>query len=359
MSQEHQQEVDRAFAAIRALCAGETVPPPPRYFNDPSDVLDLMRGAAWVAHALFEPDPDGDNIIQFEIYELGLTDIVMAPTRLYDPDTREIRREHWTMKTVIDAIAACDKVLEAPVLTEGADAPFSGLRRVIDPKIGEEIISRIQKRLDVRGRLPANGGWPNIELADEHVANILMGDLVGHVSGINMGLRAVSRLSGAMPVSYPIKPGGEYARRHAESAMMRLSEAVQTVARDYGLQRQMEGEIARHARKAQEAREEAETARAAALEKHGDSLRDLGTPAAEAILAHLRTGKRLPVYKKVTKNPLPERDALIDGLHGLLGDGAHETLAALISTDPARAAKGDRGLSSLLDKALEDEAPRP
>lgn len=359
MAPEHQQEVDRAFAAIRALCRGDAVPPPPRYFDDTSDVLDLMRGAAWVAHALFEPDADGENVIEFEVYEPGAAQVVLVPSQAYDHETGKIIRDGWAMRPVLDAIAACDEVLAAGVQDGPDAAPFSCLRRKPSERAGEEIIAQIQRRLDKRGRVPAGDGWPRIDLTDQRIANTLMGDLVGHVSDMGMSLRAVSRLSGVRPVSYPVRAGGISSRRYAEFALGRLADAVQTVSRDYRLQREIAGEMARRDRAAEEARMAVAAARAETLAKHGDALRDIGTPAASAVLAFLETGRKMPVYKGSEKRPTPERDALIDGIHDLLGEDAHEALAALVSSDEERNAKGVRDLGVLLDEALRSEGPRP
>ena len=354
-------EVQKSFAAIRAFAAGNLVPPPPKYFDDAGDDMDMARAAGWVDHALFAPDMEDDSVLRITFYRPDREAVVDAPSHnILSKDGSRVDTDADALRPLQEAVSTCMRVLaETEAGLEYETAKHGGVVRRVLPEAGEAAIRAITVLLEnFGGRLDGNADWPRPTDAQVRAAERVMSRLIEAVSDDTLRVRAVSRLDTVQPIVYPVKGGDARSRDAAAYALMTIGTAIEQVGSAYRRQ----DEYVRQARaaeaKAAAQREEIATLRKAALDAHGTALEADGRVAAAAILAHLREGRPLPVYKSTAKHPNPERDAIIDALNAFLGEDGHAILSGLIGSDLGRNAQATRDLSDRLSVVLAD-GPAP
>ncbi len=362
-----QDEIDKAFAGIRALCAGERVAAPPRYYDDedPTGMLDLHRGIAWVLHAISAPDVDGDNVMSTTLYRTGLEEILIVPNVIFSYEEKEGPAETpWSLNDIFEGMKACENVLrEADPRAAFEDGPAYQVGRAFqpNPKLGEEIVVKLRKHLDKRGRLDGDGTWPQMTKHDVLITNLILNELVGYLTDDKYRVKAVNRKDGVSAVAYPTRVGPNVAAslREAAFAMQSLGDAVSQIGRAYNVRQQHFRDVVAAEKKAEANERLHAQMRDEMREKFGAQLAERGGSAETAILTFLTTGERLPVMKGSAKRPTPKRDALIDDLEDFLGDGAFGLLMGLISSDGDRKTKGLNAFSEALEIRLGQDTPRP
>lgn len=354
MSYKNDPDIQEAFDAIRRLFAGEHVPAPPRYFDDPGNELDIIRAAAWVAHALFLPDADGENVISTIVYDTRTERTVSIPNNTFSYKDMSISQDGWDINDILVATKSAHQVLMGAC----AEVTEEEIPRSIMPSRAETIIGMIKTRLDVIGRLADEQGWPDLNEEDVADAEDIIRTLVQAVTNHRFSSRSYARNSRVSVISYPVAGKGERHEWHAEMALSQIGTAIKGIADAYGHKRAEENR--------RRLQSEAEASTLAEIEKRKENLASryaeaasaAGTPAGNALAAYLRDGVKMPVYKGTARFPSPERDEIIDSLHEMLGDDAAATLRLLISVDPKRVLSGLKSLGEQLETIFAD-SPSP
>lgn len=339
-------DIKKAEEAIIKLFNGEHVPPPPRYYDDEGDVLDIMRAAGWVIHAFAEPDYESDNVLGVEFWDCKRSNVVLLARSGEVPSFYDLPTDYTTV------IHNCLKMIsdiEPGQAMSSDDALFNGLKRHKDVAYAKRFISYMNSRIqDAGGRKEANGEWPRLSSDTLFNVNNLVRSLVSHASHGQMAAMVYDKTDPVRMIAYPANGRTARDRENAIQALEGISGEMKNMAH----KARMQDYEVRSKREAEEKRVKAEEDIQRNIrdihDKYHASLINHGAAGSEVIAKHLNGEARIPVYKFSSKRPNPERDALIDEVESFLGEDAHEITSKLISSDLSRRLKGYEMLSERL-----------
>lgn len=350
------EEIKKAEEAIIKLFNGEHVPPPPRYYDDKDDVLDIVRVAAWVLHAFSEPDYESDNVLGIEFWDCKRNNVVLLAGGREVPSFYELPTDYTKV------ILTCHKIIseiEPGQVMTADDVYFNGLKRHKDAAYAKRFISYMNRRIqEAGGRKDSDGEWPKISSDTLFNVNDLVRSLVSHASGGRMAALVYDKRDPVNMVTYPA--GGRTARdrENAILALERISQGIKNIAdkaryQDYEVRSEREAQM-----KKAVAEERANSVTRGILGEYYDRLMSQGDRGAEIIAGHLNGELRIPVFKSTAKRPNPERDAVIDDVEGFLGDNAKDITSRMISGDPTRVIEGLEMLAERLAKIFPEPEER-
>lgn len=354
-------EIQKSFQAIRALCRCEHVPAPPGWYDDAGDTLDIMRGAGWVHHAFSEPDYKGINVLKSEFWDSEEERVMIVPDFDRGAEPVDVQALMTGLTELVSTCVHATQSIKPALEHAPEDRAFHGMSRKRLPELGEDIVRVLDAEITrAGGRVESDGEWQDVPEKTLSSARAIVERLVKEISGGRMSVHTYARTDLDTVIIYPKKGRTDpYALDAASYALMSAGSALTAI----GKQARFADNAARREisekKKAEDLQAQAREVRQACFEAHADSLKRNGGTAALAVLKHLESGVRLPVYKGGVRRPTPERDALIDDLHEFFGEDAHEILSNLIGSDVSRYLNGEKRLAERLDVIFSDAEPAP
>lgn len=349
-------DIKKAEEAIIKLFNGEHVPPPPRYYDDKGDVLDIMRAAGWVIHAFAEPDYESDNVLGVEFWDSKKSNV----TLLEKEKSMFYGLPAESTKVIRECVQIISEVEPGQIIPPD-DTAFYGLKRLKDASYAKRFISYMHRKIEETGgrkEMGRGGEWPVIPKGTLFEVNDLVRSLVSHASGGHMAALVYNKKDPVNMVAYPA--GGRTARDRESAilALERISQGIKNIAdkaryQDYEVRSEREAQMKKAA-----AEERANSVTRGILGEYYDRLMSQGDRGAEIIAGHLNGELRIPVFKSTAKRPNPERDAVIDDVEGFLGDNAKDITSRMISGEPTRVIEGLEMLAERLAKIFPEPEER-
>lgn len=333
---------DAAFLAITQLFSGQTVSPPPRYYNDAGHLFDVYRTCGWVANALFEPDPDEENIASFSYFEPSHQAVIKAPYDQIDYKTGQIKTSEYNFGDIAKAMETCFNVMSSP--TDTKEEPFT---RITSKILSDKFVNDLKTRIRERGRLESNGGWPNLNDSDKKFFQDFASGLVRASTNNRLDVVITDKTDPVRAITYPVRAENRNSKREASFALGALAKIVENIA----LVRERADAVIRDVENKKIAERQhkdfVNAERERFLGSYGEHLASSGGIAEKIILDYL-SGRSVPAFYKISKKrPNPERDLLVDELRSYVGDEI-EALKGIIGTDMQREKDGLKAIERVL-----------
>lgn len=325
-------EIRDIIKTIKAGLSGGHVPPPPRFFNDAGDLMDIHRTVGWMLILAVGMDEESETAFS---------------ARIYDKDVSTGYRIGCTQELGFadapDVLKEILSGLNAEVIEDGPQTkPFDGLSRVSAESVSDVTIESL---LRVRATLKSEkdvDGYPDLSDDARAALDIAVKRVVGAMSDNKLGVLLEDSRDHSGVIIIP--KAGKTVTPELKNALARvLVQFSETMKRSVDNAVVFPAMTARREeernRKNAELTASIKREETRILEKHADTLS--GTEAGRMVAARLRGERDLPCYpSRLARSVNAERAAFyarrneeLSTLKDFLGENSDAVLHALIRTD--------------------------